>query len=81
MPGRPHRPMRPLWLCRRCGAPWPCGPARLALLVEYQGNRAALLLHLADLRREAVEQLTVLNPSSPPGDLRNRFLSWVRAPR
>ncbi|TDB73402.1 hypothetical protein E1165_17420 [Micromonospora sp. KC723] len=27
-----HLPMRPLWLCRRCGQPWPCGAAKLALL-------------------------------------------------
>ncbi|MFF3869295.1 flavin reductase [Micromonospora sp. NPDC020750] len=81
MPGSPHLPIRPLWLCRRCGAPWPCGPARLSLLAEYQGNRTALLFYLAMLKEEANVHLTALNPSNPPVDLTNRFLSWVRAPR
>jgi hypothetical protein len=81
MTGVPHLPMRPLWLCRRCGAPWPCGPARLSLLAEYQGDRTSLLFYLAILMQEATEHLTELHPSSPPGDLSNRFLSWVRAPR
>ncbi|MFI2665504.1 flavin reductase [Micromonospora carbonacea] len=77
---RRHVPIRPLWRCRRCGAPWPCGPARLALLAEYQGNRAALVARLASLLEEATAHLTELTPSTPPGDLTNRFLSWVRAP-
>ncbi|MEV5820359.1 flavin reductase [Micromonospora haikouensis] len=81
MSGDPHLPMRPLWRCRRCGAPWPCGPARLSLLVEYRGDRTALLFYLALLMQEATAHLTALNPASPPGDLTNRFLSWVRAPR
>jgi hypothetical protein len=42
----PHVPMRPLWRCRSCAAEWPCQPARLSLLVEYRGNRTALLLYL-----------------------------------
>ncbi|WP_433342594.1 flavin reductase [Micromonospora sp. CA-111912] len=81
MHGSQHLPIRPLWLCRRCGAPWPCGPARLSLLAEYQGNRTALLFYLAMLKEEANVHLTSLNPSAPPRDLTNRFLSWVRAPR
>lgn len=66
MSGGPHLPMRPLWLCRRCGAPWPCGPARLSLLVEYRGDRTALLFYLALLMQEATAHLTALNPASPP---------------
>ncbi|MFI7607425.1 hypothetical protein ACIBTV_20085 [Micromonospora sp. NPDC049366] len=39
-----HLPLRPLWLCRRCGQPWPCGAAKVALLTEYQDNRVSLFL-------------------------------------
>ncbi|WP_320066175.1 hypothetical protein [Micromonospora sp. RTGN7] len=41
----------------------------------------ALLFYLAILQEEATAHLTELNPSNPPADLTNRFLSWVRAPR
>jgi hypothetical protein len=70
--------MRPLWRCRSCGAEWPCQPARLALLVEYRGNRTALLLYLGGLMAEAREQLAQLNPTHAP-DLHQRFLAWARA--
>ncbi|WP_229398209.1 flavin reductase [Micromonospora okii] len=73
--------MRPLWLCRRCAAPWPCGAARVALLAEYRGNRVGLAVYLAALMTEAEDQLTKLTPATPPADMVNRFLSWVRAPR
>ncbi|HEY0699326.1 MAG TPA: flavin reductase, partial [Micromonospora sp.] len=32
---RPHRPGRPHWRCTACGAPYPCGPGRVALLMAY----------------------------------------------
>ncbi|MER5703514.1 flavin reductase [Micromonospora sp. NPDC002296] len=75
----PHLPVRPVWLCCRCGHPWPCGEARLSLLVEYRGNRLGLLIYLAALKLEAAEHLTRLNPDSPPINLTDRFLSWARA--
>ncbi|MEU1683711.1 flavin reductase [Micromonospora sp. NPDC005707] len=70
--------MRPLWRCRSCGAQWPCQPARLSLLVEYRGDRTALLVYLGTLMAEATEQLTRLNPDRVP-DLHHRFLAWARA--
>lgn len=71
-PGPAHVAMRPAWRCRSCGAPWPCQPARLALLVEYRHDRTALLLYLGGLMAEATGQL--------PGarDLHRRFLGWAR---
>ncbi|SCE82277.1 hypothetical protein GA0070558_108131 [Micromonospora haikouensis] len=75
----PHLPIRPVWLRRRCGHPWPCGPARLSLLTEYRGNRIALLIYLAVLKEEATTHLTELTPTTPPADLTDRFLTWARA--
>ncbi|WP_373321704.1 hypothetical protein [Micromonospora okii] len=40
-----------------------------------------LALYLAALMVEAEEQLARLAPSTPPGNLVSRFLSWVRVPR
>ena len=77
--GPPHVPMRPLWRCRRCGAEWPCQPARLALLVEYRHDRTALLVYLSTLMAEAGAQLSQLNGSAAAADLTERFLSWARA--
>ncbi|MFI7577188.1 flavin reductase [Micromonospora sp. NPDC049497] len=70
--------MRPLWRCRACGAQWPCPPARLALLVEYRHDRAALLVYLATLMHEAADQLGQLNGHSHPAGLTDRFLTWAR---
>ncbi|WFE42596.1 flavin reductase [Micromonospora sp. WMMD998] len=74
----PHVAVRPLWRCRNCAAEWPCQPARLSLLVEYRGDRTALLLHLGTLMAEAAEHLARLNPGHVP-DLHHRFLAWARA--
>ncbi|MFC8848607.1 MULTISPECIES: flavin reductase [unclassified Micromonospora] len=77
----PHVPMRPLWRCRNCGAEWPCQPARLGLLVEFRGDRTALLFYLAQLMVEARAQraqLAQLHPERAP-DLHERFINWARA--
>ncbi|NYT93399.1 hypothetical protein [Salinispora sp. H7-4] len=73
-----HLPLRPLWLCRQCGQPWPCGPARLALVAEYRDNRVSLFLYLAGLLHEAIEDRHRLNPSATGDvpDLFDRFLGW-----
>ena len=74
----PHTPLRPLWLCRRCGHPWPCGEARLALLQRWQGDRLGLSNYLAGAYREALSDLTKLNPHDgpSPADIFRRFLAW-----
>ncbi|GAA2219399.1 flavin reductase [Micromonospora olivasterospora] len=69
--------MRPLWRCRNCGAEWPCQPARLSLLSEYQGNRTSLLIYLSGLMAEARDQLAKLNSHHVP-DLTDRFITWAR---
>ncbi|WTY54294.1 hypothetical protein OG617_05360 [Micromonospora sp. NBC_01412] len=75
-----HLPLRPLWLCRACAAPWPCATARLMLLREYADDRIALLIHLAGLLHEATGHLYTLNPhdAPEPGQLFDRFLAWAR---
>ncbi|ATO17822.1 hypothetical protein O7600_25130 [Micromonospora sp. WMMA1998] len=75
---RPHVPMRPLWLCRRCGQPWPCGAAKIVLLAEYQNASVSLFLYLAGCLHKAIDDLHRLNPSvtGSAGDMYDRFLGW-----
>lgn len=71
-PDREHRAARPSWRCSGCGAPWPCQPAKLALLTEYGTDRLALLLYLATRMVDAAGELpTTVN-------VVERFLSWAR---
>ncbi|MFG1833845.1 hypothetical protein [Micromonospora chersina] len=78
--GKPveHLPLRPLWLCRRCGQPWPCGAAKLALLAEYQDNRVSLFLYLAGCLHDAIDDLHRLNPAETgtAAGMFDRFLGW-----
>ncbi|MBQ0896384.1 hypothetical protein KBX37_25385 [Micromonospora sp. U56] len=78
-PPRPHLPIRPLWLCRTCAAPWPCATARLTLLREYAHDRVALLVYLGGLLHDAAGQLHTLNPhdAPEPTQLFDRFLGWA----
>ncbi|SCL45312.1 hypothetical protein GA0070606_0698 [Micromonospora citrea] len=73
-----HRPLRPLWLCRRCGQPWPCGAARLALVAEYQDCPVSLFIYLAGCLHDAIDDLHRLNPSETgsAADIFDRFLGW-----
>lgn len=73
-----HLPLRPLWLCRRCGQPWPCGAAKLALLDEYREVPVSLFLYLAGWLHDAIDDLHRLNPSvtGSAADLFDRFLGW-----
>ncbi|MGC4757478.1 hypothetical protein [Micromonospora trifolii] len=76
---RPHLPMRPLWLCRMCAAPWPCQPARLLLVIEYQRDRVGLSIYMAGLLFEATADLIKLNPNPAPSpaDMFARFVGWI----
>jgi hypothetical protein len=73
-----HLPLRPLWLCRRCGQPWPCGAAKLALVAEYQDTPVSLFLYLAGCLHDAIDDLHRLNPSvtGSASDMFDRFLGW-----
>lgn len=73
----PHVAMRPLWRCRNCGEDWPCEPAQLSLLSEYQGDRTSLIIYLSALMAEAHNQLTRLDPERGAG-LLDRFITWAR---
>ncbi|MEV1331176.1 hypothetical protein AB0J20_16545 [Micromonospora costi] len=73
-----HLPLRPLWLCRRCGQPWPCGAAKLALLAEYREAPVSLFLYLASCLHDAIDDLHRLNPgvTGSAADMFDRFLGW-----
>ncbi|MEV4715118.1 hypothetical protein [Micromonospora sp. NPDC049374] len=76
----PHTPLRPMWCCRACGQPWPCGPARLRLRTEYDADRPGLSIYLAGLMYEAMRDLYHFNAhdAPEPGVLFDRFLAWAR---
>ncbi|MEU8375486.1 hypothetical protein AB0C22_20475 [Micromonospora sp. NPDC048894] len=76
---RPHLPLRPLWLCRVCAAPWPCGAARLTLVSEYAHDRVALNIYLCTVLHDAAADLYRLYPDTgpDPATLFARFLAWV----
>ncbi|MEU4595197.1 hypothetical protein [Micromonospora aurantiaca (nom. illeg.)] len=73
-----HLPLRPLWLCGRCGQPWPCGAAKLALLAEYRDSRLSLFLYLAGCLHDAIDDLHRLNPAETgtAAGMFDRFLGW-----
>ncbi|MEU4716197.1 hypothetical protein AB0F73_21460 [Micromonospora purpureochromogenes] len=77
-----HLPMRPLWLCRRCGQPWPCGAAKLALVAEYRDTPVSLFLYLAGCLHDAIDDLHRLNPgvTGSAADMFARFLGWPARP-
>jgi hypothetical protein len=70
----PHSPSRPGWVCRPCGADWPCAQARVTLGDQYAGERPRPeLLRLMSYRMaRAATDLGV-----PPERLRIRFVGWV----
>lgn len=75
-----HRPVRPIWLCRACGQPWPCGEARLRLAVEYREDRVGLSVYMASMMGEAISELRRLNPQPEPDGsiIFARFVGWTR---
>lgn len=74
---RDHLPLRPLWLCRACAAPWPCAHARLSLKAEYAQDRTALCIYLGSMLYDACEDLNKLNPNEVDvAALYTRFIGW-----
>ncbi|MFF0181962.1 hypothetical protein ACFYPF_22975 [Micromonospora sp. NPDC005223] len=76
---RPHLPLRPLWICKRCAHPWPCAEARLALLAEYANDQLALSVYLCGQLYDAAHELHRLNPHEAPSPqaLFARFVGWA----
>ncbi|MBF9134591.1 hypothetical protein I0C86_37530 [Plantactinospora sp. S1510] len=81
--GRDHVAQRPIWLCRACGAEWPCLTARSLLPIDYYADPLALRVHLATLLQAAVEDLQRLCPEPGPDPARMyaRFLGWIEPRR
>ncbi|MCZ7435026.1 hypothetical protein O7598_01340 [Micromonospora sp. WMMC241] len=79
-PDRPHLALRPLWLCRTCGAPWPCPEARLTLVGEYATDPVGLSVYLCGVLHETTADLHRLHPDHrlDPAALFDRFLGWAR---
>jgi hypothetical protein len=71
-----HPAARPAWDCATCGQPWPCAPAKEALLAEFAGFPTGLQIYLAGCLGEAIEALTA-HGAPPPAGLRERFLTWA----
>ncbi|GAB2936409.1 hypothetical protein GCM10027280_25580 [Micromonospora polyrhachis] len=69
----PHTPIRPLWICRNCAGPWPCGAARLQLFREFADDRIGLCVYLASQLEHALVDLC----PTPPALIHGRILGWV----
>ncbi|WBB80210.1 hypothetical protein O7606_02145 [Micromonospora sp. WMMD882] len=74
-----HTPVQPIWVCRGCGHPWPCGEARRRLLIEYEGNMVSLAVYLCGMLYRAVDDLCRVTPDTvpEPGRLWERFVGWA----
>ncbi|MFY1686335.1 flavin reductase [Plantactinospora sp. WMMB782] len=59
--------------CQSCSDPWPCAPARLALLIGFRGDRVGLLMYLAAHLTRALEAL----PDTHPALVTSQILYWV----
>jgi hypothetical protein len=67
-----HVAERPSWDCRACGRPWPCDPAREALVIEM--DRVTLAIYMWSNLEEAVMDL----PRGPAPEFFERFIRWTR---
>ncbi len=67
-----HVAKRPSWDCRACDKPWPCDPAREALMAEM--DITALRMYLWINLEEAMGDL----PATPVREVFERFLAWTR---
>ncbi|MFY1691750.1 flavin reductase [Plantactinospora sp. WMMB782] len=59
--------------CRVCGDPWPCRPARLALLISFRGDRIGLMVYLGAHLARALQQL----PDTHPALVAGQILYWL----
>lgn len=77
MDSGPHRAVRPVWVCGDCGEPWPCQRRREMFLSQRPFNRLGLLMFLARLMYDAIEDLH-RQSCGPTSDLYGRFVGWAR---
>jgi hypothetical protein len=68
-----HVPAHPSYACRSCGNPWPCRPARLALVTAFRRDRVGLMVYLASHLTRALEEL----PDAHPALIAGQILHWV----
>jgi hypothetical protein len=71
-PAGRHSPARS-YRCQTCQDPWPCAPARLALLVGFRGDRVGLMMYLASHLARAMQAL----PDTHPALIAGQLLYWV----
>ena len=72
-----HIAARPMWICRACEHPWPCADAKADLLHEFRNFPSVLAIYMSAQMHVAMEDLAARH-GSPPGDLFERFMSWLR---
>jgi hypothetical protein len=70
-----HQPRRPQWTCQACGLQWPCADGKAELFSQYAHDRVGLLVYLAGLLVEAVQEVDAM----PPQLLLDRFLRWAKS--
>jgi hypothetical protein len=70
--GGEHVAERPTWDCRACGKPWPCNPAREALVTEMDPVGLAIYMWLN------LEEAVMDIPRGPASQLFERFIRWTR---
>lgn len=53
-----HPPLRPSWLCRKCGQVWPCEPAKEHIVESMNGDLVAVAVFMASSMTEAIHAST-----------------------
>lgn len=71
-----HGPVRPQWVCQRCGLPYPC-PVERDRLVAVYGLSRELAEHAYGLLEQAVRDL----PDVSVAELWDRFVAWTEPVR
>ncbi|GAA3738032.1 hypothetical protein GCM10022225_21200 [Plantactinospora mayteni] len=62
-----------MYSCRDCDHDWPCQDARLALLVEFDGDRVGLMMYLAVHLTRALQAM----PDRHPALIVGQIIYWV----
>ncbi|GAB1689424.1 hypothetical protein [Krasilnikovia sp. M28-CT-15] len=75
-----HTPLLPSYDCSCCGAPWPCGPAKVELFEEMRLNRIHVVLYLGAHLRGALDEAISDHDWSHVDNLYERFVGWTKRP-